>query len=326
LDKFKVKAMWFKVLTYARIIPVLLICGLSASASQLDIWRNLKNLELEFSENDKIIVSRIEKQKEIADNLISETSGSEERMVMEKAFNELFFATQALFDIYNQYCNSIREKLPEAMLHELERPVGLEHQARAYLDKSEIIKAEAKKAGDQARAKSLYMMAHDLELMALLKKARALRIYQDFPVVYEYGWEYDITDMSGNDEKVVRMKFETGQDKPEEKEAEDAYTVNAEIEHGKDSDVNKGIYFIIQIAAHSEQIPQARLNAIYKGDQQIKMMQEGGWYKYFLGPFKTYEEADRIMKSLNILNVFIAAYSDGQRIGLSEGRSRQAGQ
>ena len=83
------------------------------------------------------------------------------------------------------------------------------------------------------------------------------------------------------------------------------------------------LYYIVQIAAHDREIPDSDLNKIYSGQRTINMIREDGWYKYFLGPCSSFEEADRIMKSLSTRNVFIAAYFEGKRIPVGEARKKE---
>jgi hypothetical protein len=297
---------------YLRIIFLFFISLQFVSASQLPVWDNLKNLHLQFSERDSRRITRIENQKNIADNLVEKASGSQDLALLDKAFNELSAACYALFDIYDQYCREERGKIKGNLPPELERPGEFERRAREYLDKAETLKVEARNADNPVKAEQMFLMAHDLELLALLSKGRALRIYQDFPVIYAYQWEDDITVMREEPEKIVRKIVETQED-----------TVLVNIPPDEIADEIKGITFIVQIAAHIEQIPQAELNTFYSGSMEVKMMLEEGWYKYYLGPFRSFDEADKIMRSLDISNVFIAAYSDGQRISVSEGRRLQ---
>jgi hypothetical protein len=296
-----------------RIVFFLIISLPHVSASQLPVWDNLKNLHLQFSDRDNRRITRIENQKNIADNLVAQASGSQDRALLEKAFNELSSACYALFDIYDQYCREERSKIRGNLPPELARPAEFERRARENLDKAETLKAEARKVTDPVKAEQMYLMAHDLELLALLSKGRALRIYQDFPVIYAYQWDDDITVMREEPEKIVRKIIETQED-----------TIKVNIPPDEISDEVRGITFIVQIAAHVEQIPQEELKTFYSGDMKVNMMHEEGWFKYYLGPFRSFEEANNIMKSLNTSNVFIAAYSDGQRISVNEGRRLQS--
>jgi hypothetical protein len=303
------------VLSGSRTLFLLLFVFIShVSYAQLNIWHDLKKLHLEFSDRDSRRIERIDRQKEIADNLITKASESGDRKELEKAFNELFSASNALFDIYDQTCRTARAKLPSNLPPELSRSVDFEDRARENLDKSEILKKEAVRAEDFQRAQHFFLMAHDLELLALLSKGRALRIYQDFPVIYAYQWDDDITVMREAPERVVRViKTEEADKEPGEKPEE----VEEEM---------KGITFVVQIAAHIEPIPQSELSNIYRGEIKINMIREDGWYKYYLGPYQSFEEADKVMKSLNRRNIFIAAYLDGKRIGINDARRRQGQQ
>ena len=93
-----------------------------------------------------------------------------------------------------------------------------------------------------------------------------------------------------------------------------------------DTGLEEGICYIIQIAAHTSELSHSELNAIYSGNRDIKILQEDSWYKYYFGPYRRYEEAEKTLNSLNMINMFIAAYIDGNRVGVAEARRREDAQ
>ncbi len=290
---------------------LLLFSELYSTEIQIDVWPNLKHLDITFSINDNQRFNRITEQKKNADNMITRAIESADRNALGKAFNELFSATGAMFDLYDEYCIMAREKLPKSLPPEISRAVEFENFASENMNKSITLRKEAEIIDEVVKSSKLFGMAFDLEQLALITKGRALRIYQDFPVIYAYPWDNDITIMEGSPERSLRV-FEID---IEQQEKIDSFT--------KDMDFHNGISFIIQIAAHNQEIPESQLKSIYSGDKKFKMMQEDGWYKYYFGPFGSYEEAERAMKTLNLRNVFIAAYLNGKRIGIDEAKKRQ---
>lgn len=305
-------------------LSILLIFTLTLSKSypvifQIDIWPNLKHLNLDFSDDDNNLINIIEQRKENAEDMIQQAVEAKNREYMEKAFNELFAASRDLFDIYDEYCKSKMEDLESKLPPELDRPVHLEHLAQEKINESEILRNEAGNANELTRAKKIYMMAFDLDQLALLNKGRALRLYQDLPVIYEYRWYDDYIVMTGSPEGIIGFIY----DEPKEKEEITDKKGNDEAQEVIQQP-GKGIKYTVQIAAHSSEISEKELSIIYSGNRQIKMMIEDKWYKYYIGPYSTFQEAERVMKSLDMENVFLAAYLDGKRIGIGEARKRQA--
>jgi hypothetical protein len=329
------------------LLRILIISGLFYSAtysavSQLDIWDHLKELPHEFSVADRERIIDIDFQKRISEKLVAEYVSEVDREYLERAFNELFTATLSLFEIYDLYCRTSRDALSDNFQPELERPVTLERRALDKFEKSAILKNEAAGTEITETAKKIYLAAFDLEQIALLHKARALLIYQDFPSVYSYQWEQDYTILATSPERRIRV-IETdpgisqvpvpgipgGNDgEPGRMEATpvsletvvptSALAVQQSVLPGE------GISWIIQIAAHRRQLTEKELKGLFNGDHPVHFLVEDNWYKYYLGHYGTFEEAEGIMKTLGLTNAFIVAYLDGKRISTGEARRRQA--
>jgi hypothetical protein len=307
-----------KILTGILLISIMTVTNLYPAVMQLDIWPYLKQLKPDISDIDLVRTSEIERHKENASELISKAVEEENREFMERAYRELFLATRDLFEIYSQHCKTERDGLPDMSLPDLDRPVQLERRAQEKINKSDILRNEAGNMQDLTRARTFYGMAFDLDQLALLNIARALRIYQDFPFVYAYKWEDDFTAMDSTPDRIIRV-IETG------KEGEPEGIDREEIKIPEEENLQSpgGLIYIIQIAAHINEIPDNELRKIYNGGRQVKMMHEDNWYKYYLGPYTTFEEAEIVMKSLPMRNVFVAAYYDGKRIDIGEARKIQ---
>jgi hypothetical protein len=332
-------------------LKIILFIGLFLSAiwyksysavSQLDIWDHLKELPHEFSEADRERIIDIDFQKRISEKLVAEYVSEEDREYLERAFNELFTAGLALFEIYDLYCRTARDALSDNFQPELERPLALERRARDKFEKSAILKNEAAGTENIETAKKIYLAAFDLEQIALLHKARALLIYQDFPSIYSYQWEQDYTILATSPERRIRVIEADpgiGQDPvPYQPEGNDGETGRIEATRvsretvvspaalaGQQSGMpGEGIAWIIQIAAHRRQITENELKGLFSGDHPVHFLIEDNWYKYYLGQYRTFEEAEGIMKTLGLTNAFIVAYLNGQRISTGEARRRQA--
>ena len=301
-----------------KIIPVCLWLGFllffskpySADA-QLKIWPYLKYIELSFPEDVNNRIEDIYQQKDKSFEIISLLSEESGMEVLEEAFSSLFASSNELYEIYDRYSKNILSELPKPVPAEFDRPFEFERRAELNMKKAGIIRNEAQKAEGFAESFRLYEMAFDLEMTALLNKGRALRIYQDYPIIYEYPWDEDFTVMDSSPVRALRV-IEIDHDHLE-KDIEAA-----------DLTEKEGISFIIQIAAHSEKLSEAEIKSIYSGDMDVNMIFEDNWYKYYLGPYERYEEAEKVNKNLNIRNTFIAAYMDGKRLSVGEAKRRQA--
>ncbi len=295
------------------IVFSILLCNPYNAIAQLDIWPYLKHLDLNFSEDVSNKIEYIYQEKDKSDELISLAAEENRRELLEEAFSRLFSASNALYEIYGSCSKNTLSELPETMPAEFDRPFEFERHAENNMKKSGIIRNEAEKAEGFTESFRLYEMAFDLELIALLSKGRALRIYQDYPIIYEYPWDDDFTVMDGKPVRALRV-IEIDHDE-----------MDRDIE-AADLTEKEGISFIVQIAAHSEELSKSEINSIYSGAMDVNLIFEDNWYKYYLGPFERFEEAERVMKNLNIRNTFIAAYMDGKRLSVGEARRRQAQQ
>lgn len=74
------------------------------------------------------------------------------------------------------------------------------------------------------------------------------------------------------------------------------------------------VIYRVQIAANRTELNQRALSRIYYGNKNVEMENENGWFKYSVGDFATFEEADRFRKSSGVDNAFVMAYRKGKRV------------
>ena len=146
------------------------------------------------------------------------------------------------------------------------------------------------------------------EKLAVRDQGRALQICTDYPVEYNYGWDDD----KSLEEIVKIMKDPIVKEPPKDIFA----TVDKEVK--VDSVVLKDVFFKVQIAAHTMPLSQEYLNLIYKGEIPIDLIFEEGWYKYSIGVYQTFEEADAVRIETDIKKAFVVAYSEGKKISNKE--------
>ena len=86
------------------------------------------------------------------------------------------------------------------------------------------------------------------------------------------------------------------------------------------------IIYRVQISANKIQLTQRALSRIYYGNKNVEMLNEDGWFKYSIGDFFNYDDADKFRKQCGVKNAFIVAYRKGQKFvpgGISEALSAQ---
>jgi hypothetical protein len=150
--------------------------------------------------------------------------------------------------------------------------------------------------------------AAELEKLAARDQGRALQICLDYPVEYNYGWEDD----KSLEEIIAIMKDPIVHEPPEDIFA----TVDTTIQ--VDSSLFREIIFKVQIAAHTIPLSDEYLNTIYKGGLKIDMIYEDDWYKYSIGRYKTFDEAEATRRECNIKKAFVVAYQAGKKISTQE--------
>jgi outer membrane protein OmpA-like peptidoglycan-associated protein len=74
--------------------------------------------------------------------------------------------------------------------------------------------------------------------------------------------------------------------------------------------------FRLQIAASRVPLSHSELSTLYKGGREIFMFTEDNWYKYAIGEFGSFYEANQIRKTCGVKNAFIAAYRSDTKLKL----------
>ena len=150
--------------------------------------------------------------------------------------------------------------------------------------------------------------ALNLEKLAVRDQGRSMQICSDYPVEYNYGWENDLS----LEQIVAIMKDPIVHEPP----ADIFATVdqNAPV----DSSLFKEIIFKVQIAAHTMPLSEDYLNTVYKGDLKIDMIYEEEWYKYSIGRYKTFDDAEATRRDCKIKKAFVVAYQEGKKISTQE--------
>ncbi len=190
----------------------------------------------------------------------------------------------------------------------MEKAKYYEGTATRSLNRSLIRRSQVKESDRYEYSLEIMQDALEYEKLAVRDQARALQICTDYPVEYNYGWDDD----KSLEEIVKIMKDPIVHEPPKDIFA----TVDKSTE--VDETLFKEIIFKVQIAAHTMPLSQEYLNLIYKGQIPIDLIYEENWYKYSIGRYHTFEEAEMTRKESNIKKAFVVAYCEGKKISTQE--------
>ncbi len=308
--------------------------GLAINAQGYEITRYYEELNLKFNSSDEKKFEKAIKLLDGADIALNEANKvyssldeAEKNLAMssdyKKAFKTLIAASESYKEGHTMIFKVFKDKAQEfwdKMNKSNHYAAGM-HKAKYYESKAlrglnrALVKRDIAVEADRYEA-ALYQIgeAFELEKLAIRDQGRAVQIYQDFPVEYNYGWEDDVTL-----EEVLAMERNPVIKEP----PQDIYgTVDKNTEI--DSSLYAEIIFKVQIAAHTVPLTEEYLRTIYLGGMQIDMIYEEEWYKYSIGRYKTLEEATETLEECNVKKAFVVAYQAGEKLTIREAMERMA--
>lgn len=101
-----------------------------------------------------------------------------------------------------------------------------------------------------------------------------------------------------------------------EADAKIADTETDQHNEAEKEDILTGAVYKVQIAANSSPLSQHHLKKIYDGNKKVQMVSEDDWYKYSIGDFNSYAEAEEFKRSLKITDAFVVAYTENKKVDL----------
>ncbi len=149
--------------------------------------------------------------------------------------------------------------------------------------------------------------AFQLEKLSIRNKGRALQIYQDFPVEYQYGWKNDVTP-----EKLAKFFNNPVIKLP----PEDIFKRKPKGE--RQTPEGGEIVFRVQIAAHTVMLENDYIKTFYTGQDSILEVHEGQWYKYQIGSFDSFKSADKLRIKCRVPRSFVVAYQEDKKLTIKE--------
>lgn len=229
-------------------------------------------------------------------------------------------ANQMKFEVYRKNCMSFWSKHRYESPSGLEKAKSLQKEATVYFQKAQLNwQAATNYVKEYGKSFERYQEAISLEIIAVKKEGRALQLYTDWPIHYDYVWDEDIEKDLFTIPKPVEIAQQVETPKKDtviQKEPEKKYEPEP-----YDSTV---VYYQVQIVAHTVPLNDSyiRMN-IYNGSMPIEMLHEEGWYKYVIGRYRTFEEANNLLKEVKIPKAFVVAYKNHKRVPIREAEAVQ---
>ena len=216
---------------------------------------------------------------------------------------------ELLYSVYDENCDKFRMEMKK-MNHYAS---GM-NKAKYYEQKGENTMKRARNIreylADADKPEWIQYKMHEaleLEKLAIRDKGRALQIYQDFPVEYNYGWDDDVTD----DELLAFFNNPIINLPPEE--VFKKKPVQESVEPEKDS-----IVYRVQIAAHTVPLEMEYIRTFYTGKDSVMEVVEGNWFKYQIGEFNNFTDANKLRSACRVPRAFVVAYYDGKKVTIKQ--------
>ena len=256
------------------------------------------------------------KNRKAREKLLKKTSKKESNAVHDhvKALGDLSDNNVKKYDIYNKDLQKFSKSIFENRISEIN---GLEKKASTASDNADLFLQKVSYTVNTNELFKIYTEAYKHEGLALLYLEKLYSIY--------LNWDLSIA--KDIDDRIAGILS----DKPDVKDQSKKI-----IEQKKDSVIltNKSVFdtiyiekvpvdkniivYKVQIAASKKQLSTDKLNTIYKEVNLIQCSIEDEWYKYAIGFFSNYQDAQTFKTRTGIPGAFIVAYKDGIRVPITE--------
>lgn len=284
--------------------------SIKLSNSEIKKFDNASKLILEA---DNILKTAVDSFTTLSEADVSLRSSPEYRDIIDIMYKASDLYREG-FELAFSIFISKREAFWKSMSRSNHRAAGMD-KALYYENSSDAQMKRSLIRFDQVMENDRFNYAHNilndavkLGRLALRDAGRSVQILEDYPVEYNYGWDDDPTL-----EEIIRLLKDPNVNEPPD-------DIFATVDAGKtvDSTLFKEIIFKVQIAAHTEPLTEEYLSSVYNGTIKIDLIFEEAWYKYSIGRYLTYDEAEATRRECNISKAFVVAYQDGRKIGTQE--------
>lgn len=249
-------------------------------------------------------LSDLEQKEKISNNYEKALKDLKEVSELYKEGNEM------IYQVFKDDCEKFwtRMKRVQHFAAGVEKGKYYESQAKKHLRMAEQRRDQASWTDRYEYARVKIREANELEKEAIQAQGRALQIYSDYPVEYNYEWENDIT---------LEEVYEIYKNPAVNEPPEDIYAT-VDPKNKVDPQLMEEIIFKVQIAAHTVPLTEEYLRTIYKGGMSIDMIYEDEWYKYSIGRYLSFEEATKTLEECKVRKAFIVAYQGGNKLTIQE--------
>ena len=306
---------------------VLVIHG-SSGICQNTYKQFIADLNIEFNKNE---IKKFEKAAKMLDeaNAILDRSNfaykeldeldikERSSAAYEHALKMLFDASETYKEAYGLAYSVLRDRGDEFwndMLKANHRAAGMDkaiyyqRTATGNMNRSLIRHEQVLESDRFVYSVNILKDALSLDKLAIRNAGRSVQICTDYPVEYNYGWD---------DDKTLEQVIELLKD-PNVNEPPDDIFATLNEKNDVDSTLFKEIIFKVQIAAHTEPLSEEYLSSLYKGGLKIDLIFEDNWYKYSIGRYKSYDEAEATRRECKVQKAFVIAYQEGKKMGTQE--------
>lgn len=258
---------------------------------------------------------------------------------MREVYKKLKFAVKTLDDgylgiygVYKKNCVSFWDQQSELghYVTGIEKAKYYERMATRALGRGETRRGDAEVAKKFNDAHYNIAEGNSYFYQSMRSQGRALQIYQDYPIEYDYGWEndIDIDKLLGKKKVVEQAQVDTSvqsfKNDTNLRDTKIVYIHDTIFIIVKDTldFADTTVTFRVQIAAHTTKLSQDYLRTIYFGSRDIHELEEESWYKYSIGIFKDYFKARKILEQSGVQKAFLVPYVKGQKISMREALER----
>ncbi len=273
-------------------------------SEQNEIEKTAKELSLNLGKSEQRKVEKVNTLMTDAEKLLEqalsitdkEKAGSQLKQSLEKCFS----ASEIMKDLYDAVVEDFYKKSNRIYINKFDHARYYDQKADGYMATAKRMLQKRDSVHNLKDYQQVSAKAFDAYSMGMIEQLRAMKIYQDFPIEYPYEW-----DDFFKQHQIILAREEASK-----------VTQNKEYKVEKEKVVKesfKMIYFRVQIAAHTAQIPESQLKPLYSGKLPIQEFKEEEWYKYTIGNFERYDQALDLLKSCQVKKAFIVAY-DSQNI------------
>jgi hypothetical protein len=237
---------------------------------------------------------------------------------------------QAYVLLYNVYAEKIGEGV--FVFEEDEAKVNsmLEEASADNASASKKIKSYKSSSPKDLKKNVIYSkLKSDIQGMISLYESSIKKLIEAYTVIVDQEHKKQLADeenrswQNAQSENTIYSYKNYINDYPNGKHVSEANSLISDleaIERKKQEDASKSIsniVFQVQIAASKNKLPDWKIKSIYKQIKDVEPKFLEGWYKYFVGNFKTYDDAKKVANKIK-KGAFVVPFRDGKKIDIKE--------